>query len=259
MRLAALIAAAWLAVPAIAIAQEDIRVDGAQPACVSKITKAAYDGPTDRYAHGVLGDAIEYGRLIVSVRGNGRCAWSSGTVHVTLPEHRVFEDIAPRLADLDGDGVAEIITVESSVKLGARLTVWGIRDEAFTRLATTPFIGQPNRWLAPLGAADLDGDGRVELAYIDRPHLAKTLRVWRFDAGRLLLVADKPGLTNHRIGEDFISGGIRDCGDGPEIVTVNGDWSQVMATTLQSGRLQSRDIGKFKSAQSLRSALACKG
>ena len=37
--------------------------------------------------------------------------------------------------------------------------------------------------LAPLGAADLDGDGKIELAYIDRPHLAKILRIWRFDDG----------------------------------------------------------------------------
>jgi hypothetical protein len=46
-------------------------------------------------------------------------------------------------------------------------------------LAATPHIGSANRWLAPIGAADLDGDGRVEIAYVDRPHLARTLRIWR--------------------------------------------------------------------------------
>jgi hypothetical protein len=46
-------------------------------------------------------------------------------------------------------------------------------------LASTPWIGQRFRWLAPVAAADLDGDGAMELAYVDRPHLARTLRVWR--------------------------------------------------------------------------------
>jgi hypothetical protein len=77
-------------------------------------------------------------------------------------------------------------------------------------------IGQRNRWLAPIGAADLDGDGRVEIAYVDRPHLARTLRVWRSrPGGTLTEIATATGLTNHRIGEAFITGGIRDARRGP--------------------------------------------
>ena len=76
-------------------------------------------------------------------------------------------------------------------------------------VAATPNIGQRNRWLAPVAAADLDGDGATEIAYVDRPHLARRLRIWRFEGGSLTEIAALPGLTNHRIGEAFITGGLR--------------------------------------------------
>ncbi len=221
----------------------------------AEILSARYDDPTTRYAHGVLGDAVEYGALILKVAANDDQSFrKSLTLRFTLPETRVFEDLEPRLADLDGDGLPEVIVIETDASLGASLAIY---DET-GKIAATPFIGRSNRWLAPLGAADLDGDGKIELAYIDRPHLVKTLRVWRFDSGKLVHVADKSGLTNHRIGQDFISGGIRVCGAGPEIVTASGDWSRVMISTLEGARITSRDAGPFKGPKSLQDALACK-
>ncbi len=214
---------------------------------MAEITSARYTEETSRYAHGVLGDAIEYGTLELTLRGGKRLA-------ITLPQDRVFEDISPRLMDMDGDGAPAVIVVESSQTGGARLAIY---DENGLR-AATPHIGQRNRWLAPIGAADLDGDGHVEVAYIDRPHLAKTLRVWRYKDGVLTEVANKAGLTNHRIGEDFISGGIRDCGDGPEMITVNANWSEVMATGFDGKTLSPRVLGPFKNQTSLKRALDCK-
>jgi hypothetical protein len=37
-----------------------------------------------------------------------------------------------------------------------------------------------------------------------------------------------PGLTNHRIGEAVISGGVRDCGQGPELILASKDWTRLM-------------------------------
>ena len=146
------------------------------------------------------------------------------------------------------------MVIETDMAAGAALAMYGVSG----KIAETPHIGQSNRWLAPLGAADLDGDGHVEIAYIDRPHLAKTLRVWRFHDGKLVPVADLPGLTNHRIGQDFISGGIRTCGPTPEIITANADWSRIMATKLTSRGLGTRDIGPFTGPGSLETALICR-
>lgn len=210
------------------------------------VVSASYEAPTTRYAHGVLGDAAEWGALRMNL-GDGR------TVRVVLPQDRVFEDVAPRLVDVDLDGGAEVVVVESSQRFGARLAIYAPSG----LVAATPFIGEPFRWLAPVGAADLDGDGRVELAYVDRPHLEKILRVWRFADGTLTEVATRKGLTNHRIGEHDISGGIRDCGGGPEMVLANADWRRVIAVVFD-GELTMRAVGPYSGPGSLRAAMACR-
>ena len=218
------------------------------------IVAAQYAEPTSRYAHNVLGDSAEWGALVLTVADCVECGQpNTRKVTIRLDVSRVFEDLEPRLIDLDHDARPEVVTIESDAGLGARLAIYD-QDGLVT---ATPFIGTAFRWLAPLGAADLDGDGHVELAYIDRPHLAKTLRVWRYQDRQLNQIASLPGLTNHRIGEEFISGGIRDCGSGPEIITADARWRSVMATQLNGMTLDTSRIGSFNSPESLRKALNC--
>lgn len=217
----------------------------ATTACAETIVSAQYTDPTDRYAHGILGDAIEWGTLVITT--------DTGTRRFTLSQDRVFEDVAPRLLDLDNDGTPEVVVIETLASKGAQLAIY----DATGKIAFTPHIGRTNRWLAPIGAADLDGDGAIEIAYVDRPHLAKTLRVWRYEGGAMTHVADLEGLTNHRIGEADIGGGIRDCGDGPEMITANSDWRNVMATTLVDGQLSTRVLGDHIDRGSFATALSC--
>lgn len=217
---------------------------------------AWYDAATTRYTHGVLGDAVEGGALYAYAEGaDNNC----DVIGLTLDAAHVFEDIAPRLVDLDGDGANEILTVRSSLTQGAQLAIYGDAGDgsSLTLLATTPYIGRANRWLAPIGAADLDGDGRMEIAYIDRPHLARTLRIWRYQGAALTEVAAATGLTNHRIGEDFISSGIRTCDGPPEILTANADWSRLIASRFDGTTITARDLGPY-SAAALEAALACR-
>lgn len=217
-------------------------------AAQADILGAEYAEPTTRYAHGVLGDAIEYGTLVIHTdRMEGL------SFRMVLPETRVFEDLAPRLADVDGDGDVEVIVVESEASTGAQLAIY---DDT-GKIAATPHIGTRNRWLAPIGAADLDGDGHIEIAYIDRPHLAKTLRVWRFKDGGLTEVAQMAGLTNHRIGEDFISGGLRRCAGVPEMVVATANWRRLAAIRFDGAALRAEDIGPFSGPASFDAALAC--
>ncbi|WP_406645956.1 VCBS repeat-containing protein [Aliisedimentitalea scapharcae] len=272
-RRAWLAAALWLAgVVVVAACQKppsDLAGDGSfvrLPACSGRqfetcpgqqISAAWYGEETTLYPHGVLGDAIEYSRL--EVYTSAEHATACGTKSVRLGKQHVFEDLAPRLVDLDGDGTAEIITIRSHVDKGAQIAIYGGGgDDAQLKLiAATPYIGRRNRWLAPVGAADLDRDGYVEIAYVDRPHLAKTLRVWRFRDGKLEPVADQPGLTNHRIGQDFITSGIRDCGQGPEMITVDAGWDRVMVSRLQGGQIRTTALGPFEGRASVDQALTC--
>ena len=216
---------------------------------------AFYDGATKRYRHGVLGDAIEGTVLtVITPQSKSKCGMS-----VKLDLAHVFEDLAPRLVDLDGDGRPEIITVRAHRDKGAQLAVYQVVADKLQIAAATPYIGRSHRWLAPIGAADLDGDGNVEIAYIDRPHLAKVLRIWRYRDGKLEAVAKAAGLTNHRIGQAFITGGVRTCSGRPELITVDSDWSHVMATSLdKNGRLKTSSVGRFAGRRSIAAALACK-
>ncbi|MES0825236.1 VCBS repeat-containing protein [Ruegeria sp. SCPC11] len=199
---------------------------GASPGTAADfITEARFTEPTTRYPHGVLGDSIEYGALELTVK-SADAERRRRTVMIRLPEDRVFEDLSPRLVDIDSDSTPEVVVVESQDQLGAQLAIYNARGE---KIAATPHIGTRFRWLAPIGAADLDGDGYVEIAYIDRPHLAKTLRIWRFKDDDLTEIATLSGLTNHRIGEDFITGGVRDCGNGPELIVASADWQQIVS------------------------------
>lgn len=230
-------------------------------AAEDRVVSARYSEPTTRYGHAVLGDDVEYGALVLELENTGSAGLSAKAVRRTsellirLPLDHVFEDTAPRLADVDGDGSPEVLVVETDVAQGAQLAIYDARGR---KIAATPHIGTRNRWLAPVGAADLDGDGHAEIAYVDRPHLAKTLRIWRFRDGALAEVASRAGLTNHRIGEDFITSGIRDCGQGPELVMVSGDWRRIMAARLREGGIRTRDIGRFSPSTGLAAALACR-
>ena len=213
--------------------------------------RACYEAPTDRYPHGVLGDDLEWGTLRLE-RPEG------GALVLTLPPDRVFEDIAPRLADLDGVAPPEIITVESTQTGGAALAIWQEDRGALVPYARTADIGTRFRWLAPVGIADLTGDGQLDIAYVETPHLSGTLRVWSFAAGGLTEVAHAVGISNHRIGDVTISGGIRDCGSGPEMVTADLGWTRVVATRLEGGALVHRDLGPLGGMSDFDHALACR-
>jgi len=201
------------------------------------VTAARLVQPTDRYDHAVLGDALEWGGLRITVAGQA-------DLLITLPESRVFEDIETRIADLDGDGAAEVIVVETDMARGATLAVY---DASGKRAATEP-VGRTHRWLAPAGIGDFDGDGRVEIAYVDRPHLARELVFLRYDRGTLTEVARISGLTNHRIGQDTISGGSVVCDGQDTLIVASADWSRRVAVRLKGGAVSTQDAGPLRGA-----------
>ena len=68
------------------------------------ITATWYDDASDRYGHGVLGDAIEPSALTVR-------ATSGMNISPVLDPAHVFEDISTRLANIDGEPGLEVITI----------------------------------------------------------------------------------------------------------------------------------------------------
>ena len=224
----------------------------------SGIARAFYWEPTTRYPHGALGDDVEGAMLLVMPEGEGFCDI------VPARDGGVFEDVAPRIADVTGDGRAEVIVVSSHPALGARVEVWGYplgpgegSAHGLTLIAATDPIGTRFRWLAIAGIADLDGDGRSEIAYVDRPHLAKVGRLIRLsEDGTFQEFAQIPDVTNHPFGAPSIEGGIRTCGDRPEVIWLSGDRTRILSTAVFDEGVSRDDIGPY-SPEALAAAMRC--
>jgi hypothetical protein len=157
------------------------------------IRSAWYGGPTTRYQHGVIGDTVEASTLFVKTA-------TGATVSFDLPVSEVFEDRYPRLADLDGDGKIEVITIRSSTALGASVTVYSLDGNTLVDWANTGFVGRPNRWLNIAGIAPFRGGPQREIAFVETPHIGGTLYVYAFADGRLKGVGELDGFSNHEIG-----------------------------------------------------------
>jgi hypothetical protein len=157
------------------------------------IVRAWLAEPTTRYDHGILGDAIEASSLVIERR--------DGTRHtVRLKDDAVFEDLEPRLADLDGDGHDEIVVVKTYLKRGSSLAVIAERNGKYDIVAETPPLGAPHRWLDPAGIADFNGDGKIDIALVRQPHVVGSLELWSWDDKSLRKVAELPDAANHIAG-----------------------------------------------------------
>lgn len=150
---------------------------------------AWYEGPTDRYQHGALGDIIEAGTLAVRIDGK--------TLRLDLPQSQVYEDIAPRFADIDGNGTQDLVTIRSDLKAGAAIAVYTVQDNKIVELVATQPIGLANRWLNIAGIADFNGDGALDIAQVIKPHLTGNLQILTFEGGKLRILESLNGLSNH--------------------------------------------------------------
>jgi len=162
---------------------------------VGDIRRAWFAGPTDIYGHGILGDRIEAAALVAEDAGGARHEIAAGS-------GAVFEDLQPRLTDLDGDGTSEIVAIRTFTDAGAAIAIYGLAGGKLALLAQTPPIGRPGRWRNPSAIADFDARPGLEIAEVVTPHIGGTLRLWHFDrrAGRLEAVAEAFGFSNHFIG-----------------------------------------------------------
>lgn len=225
----------------------------AAPVLAQNIVSAQYLEPTNVYGHGALQDG-EYARLQVGL--------SDGTNLSLTYDDAVFEDTAPRLHDFDKDGAPEVVTVVSTFDTGARIQIFTLHKGVLVPFASNLPIGTRNRWLAIAGIADFNNDGIDEIAYVDRPHFAKVLRILpvsvEVTGGALSEVASKTGLTNHHLGSAMIEGGVRDCeGQIPVILTANSNWQTIVETQLQDGTLHSTSVAPYVGPDSFTRFLTC--
>jgi hypothetical protein len=89
-----------------------------------------------------------------------------------LGTNYVFEDLRPRLKDVDNDGEVEFITIQTSLKLGASVAIYKIINDKLVLSVQSNYIGSTHRWLNIAAIDDLDNDGIVEIVWIQTPHQA---------------------------------------------------------------------------------------
>lgn len=161
--------------------------------------RAWYEKPTRRYDHGVLGDAIEAGSLVV-FDSVGR------KYEFVLPEAFVFEDITPRIADLDGDGKNEVVTIRTKLNAGAAVAVYELKGDKLVEKVSTAPLGSPHRWLSIAGIGNFLGKGRREIAVVKTPHIGGLLEILALQANKLVsLYPPQSGYSTHFIGAHFTS------------------------------------------------------
>lgn len=148
---------------------------------------------TTRYPHGVVGDRIEAGSIVlVETQPALRVVTA-----ISIEPEAVVEGIAPIWADLTGDGVREIVVTVSDAEVGSRIVVY---DEAGQLVAEGPPIGRGGRWRHQLAVAPLGPSGELELAVVMTPHIGGFVEFYRFEDGMLDIVATLAGASTHRIG-----------------------------------------------------------
>jgi FG-GAP-like repeat len=152
--------------------------------------------PTARYPHSSMGSPVHAASLHVIGR-DGKLA------SLQLPSQRVFEDLQPRLVDLDGDGRDEIIVIEADIERGAALVAYGLPTSGnkLEERARSSYLGLPFRWLNPVGFADFDGDGKLDIASITTPHIGGTLTLYRYAPPRIEPFAKAMDVSNHQMGD----------------------------------------------------------
>lgn len=161
--------------------------------------RAWYERPTTRYDHGVLGDAIEGGSLVV-IDDAGR------RHELVLPDAYVFEDITPRIADLDGDGQNEVVAIRTKLTAGSAVAVYQLQGGKLVERASTAPLGSSHRWLSIAGIGDFRGTGRREIAIVKTPHIGGILELLSLQDDKLVrLYPPQTGYSTHYIGARFVS------------------------------------------------------
>lgn len=216
------------------------------------IVHAEYASETSIYPHHVMGKDVPERMKLVVYDG------SAQAYEVTLPtgkNARVFEDLFPRIADVDGDSHNDVVVVESNIDSGASIAVYSIKNQRLVKIAQNDFLGKKFTWLALVGIEDFDGDGQKEIAYIEKPHAVRVLQFWKFSDGALIKVNEYKDVTSHVLGTNFYQSAIQSCaGHSPRVVLVDPKWQRLLSIGFSNGQLIKKDLGKYMGPDSAQQA-----
>jgi hypothetical protein len=167
-------------------------LDGATPVQAVVLSEG-----TERYRHGALGDKVEAASVtVIDVAAN---VLAIRFRYVVKPP-AVIEDLIPVFAPIGEGTRAALVMVKSAARQGSSVLVLGWREGGLDTLAEGPALGQSNRWVHVIGAADVTGDQVPELIETNTPHVAGVLVAYERRAAALVPMAKALGYSSHALG-----------------------------------------------------------
>ena len=98
-------------------------------------------------------------------------------------------------------------------------------------------------------AGDFDGDGKTEIAWVETPHIGGVLKVARLSGGKLAIIGELAGFSNHKAGSRELQEAVSFDWDGdgrPDLVLPDADRKRLRVVAFRDGALKviaSMDMG----------------
>lgn len=192
---------------------------------------AVYAGATDqRYVHGILGDNVEGSALVVVKLTSNQFGIQT---RVDLEGEDVFEGISPFWADVNADGIEDLVTTVSNSTVGSWIRVYLYDGAEFIGQVNSAPLGQDSRWIHQIAFGPFGPNGESELVAIRTPDINGAVQFLRYNAetNSLDTVGEKEGYTSHMIGSRNVDMAVAGDfnGDGqPEVVLPSQDRTRIV-------------------------------
>jgi len=197
------------------------------------IARAWFADPTQRIEGSAIGPWVA-GALVVQDKATQK-------YRIDLGLDQAFEDLRPRIADIDGNGDQTLFAVRSSVSQGSALIAVRLESGGLLHIiAETAPARQAKGWLNPVGIADFIGDGRKSVAVVASPDQHGELQLWDLSNHVFSNRIKVPGVSNHLPGQaiqdmavvaDYDGDGIAD------IAVPNASRTTIRILTFAHGRV----------------------
>ena len=192
---------------------------------------AVYAGATDqRYVHGILGDNQEASGLAIVKLTSSQFGIQLRT---DLQGEDVFEGISPFWADVNEDGIEDLVTTVSNSTVGSWIRVYLFDGTQFTAEVNSTPLGQDSRWIHQIAFGPFGPNGENEIAAVRTPDINGAVQFLRYNAetNALDTVGEKEGYTSHMIGSRNVDMAVAGDfnGDGqPELVLPAQDRTRIV-------------------------------
>ena len=158
---------------------------------------AVYANATNqRYVHGIIGDDIE-GTSLVVLRINDEQL--EIIEQIDLDGDAVYEGLSPMWADINQDGIQDLVTTVSDSQSGSRIRVYLFTENSILTVDGQA-IGQANRWQHQLAWGAFGVNGEMQLVDVLTPHIGGWVRFYEFNGTQLVIQTQLTGYTSHIIG-----------------------------------------------------------